>query len=71
MKGHSNDAVSTNKNNIAGYQDLAVKGVRTIWFRRLAAPRPVGPMPMTSTSTLLQLNQALVTRQLWNKSSIA
>lgn len=28
---------------------------RTMWLRRLAAPRPVGPMPMTRTSTLLQL----------------
>lgn len=27
----------------------------TMWLRRLAAPRPVGPMPMTRTSTLLQL----------------
>lgn len=26
----------------------------TMWLRRLAAPRPVGPMPMTRTSTLLQ-----------------
>lgn len=26
---------------------------RTMWLRRLAAPRPVGPMPMTRTSTLL------------------
>lgn len=26
MKGHSNDTVSTSKINIAGYQDLAVKG---------------------------------------------
>lgn len=25
-----------------------------MWLRRLAAPRPVGPMPMTRTSTLLQ-----------------
>lgn len=25
----------------------------TIWWRRLAAPRPVGPMPMTRTSTCL------------------
>lgn len=28
-------------------------GGRTMWLRRLAAPRPVGPMPMTRTSTLL------------------
>lgn len=37
-------------------------GERTMWLRRLAAPRPVGPMPMTRTSTLLQLccqNEAL------------
>ena len=29
-------------------------GQRTMWLRRLAAPRPVGPMPMTRTSTLLR-----------------
>lgn len=28
-------------------------GKLTIWFRRFAAPRPVGPAPMTRTSTLL------------------
>ena len=28
--------------------------MHTIWFKRLAAPRPVGPAPITSTSTLLR-----------------
>jgi hypothetical protein len=70
MKGHPDETVSTNKNNIAGHRDLAVKEARTIWLRRFAAPRPVGPMPMTRTSTLLQLNQVLVTQQLSKKSSI-
>ncbi len=26
-----------------------------MWSRRLAAPKPVGPAPMTRTSTLLQI----------------
>lgn len=30
------------------------RGVRTMWWRRLAAPRPVGPAPITRISTFLQ-----------------
>ena len=32
---------------------LSTKLVRTTWFRRFAAPRPVGPAPIMRTSTLL------------------
>lgn len=30
------------------------RAMRTIWLRRFAAPRPVGPAPMTRTSTELK-----------------
>jgi hypothetical protein len=33
---------------------LTTTGTPTIWLRRFAAPRPVGPAPITSTSTSLQ-----------------
>jgi hypothetical protein len=32
---------------------------RTIWFNRFAAPKPVGPAPMTSTSTELSSRKPL------------
>lgn len=47
---------STTRGHPACHEPSPVIGGRirhTIWFRRFAAPRPVGPAPMTSTSTLL------------------
>lgn len=43
------------------------RGERTMWLRRLAAPRPVGPMPMTRTSTLLQLCCQYVALSGWSR----
>src|SRR4051812_4591920 len=31
-------------------------GERTMWLRRFAAPKPVGPAPITRTSTFLRAN---------------
>jgi hypothetical protein len=37
----------------SAFASKEAREARTMWFRRFAAPMPVGPAPMTSTSTLL------------------